>query len=74
MKRLAALVLLSLPAAASGPESVDIPVDCGQAVCVLPKDIWQAILKAHNAQVDEIKSLRSQLGGKARICPGEKEG
>lgn len=72
MKRLAALVLLALPASAADPR-VDIPVDCGQAVCVLPKDILMALLKAHNEQVDEIALLRGQLRGKARICPGEKE-
>lgn len=59
------------PAAAAG--EIEIPVDCGQAVCVLPKDAWQAILKAHNGQVDEIAKLRAQLGGKVRLCPGEKE-
>lgn len=73
MKRLAALVLLALPASAAGPSTVDIPVDCGEVVCVLPKDYWKAILKVHNDQVDEIAKLRGQLGGKARICPGEKE-
>lgn len=59
------------PAEAAG--EVEIPVDCGQAVCVLPKDVWQSILKAHNGQVEEIAKLRAQLGGKVRICPGEKE-
>lgn len=61
------------PAKAAGEEPVDIPMDCGQAVCVIPKEILLAILKGHNATVDENRRMKAQLGGKVRVCPGEKE-
>lgn len=67
------LVLAFAMLAASAQEGhTNIPVDCGNAVCVLPKNAFQAILEAHNALVDENRRLKGELAGRARSCPGDK--
>ncbi len=67
-----ALVLVAAPAAA-GPQEVSVPVDCGRVVCVLPKEVWLAVVAGHNATAEENARLKEQLGGKARKCPGDQE-
>lgn len=69
---LVALILVAAPAAA-GPGEVEVPVDCGRTVCVLPKAVWLAIVASHNEAVEEAARLKEQLGGKARKCPGDRE-
>lgn len=71
---LIALFLVAAPAAA-GPAEVAVPVDCGKAVCVLPKDVWLAVMGAHNAMVEEIAQLKAAAarGSKPRACPGDRE-
>ena len=64
-----ALALLSLLALAAlmpaqAEEAIEIPADCGQSMCVVPKPVWAAILAAHNRNVDEVRRLRAELAAR----------
>lgn len=50
-------VVFGSPAKAQ-EEGMQLPMDCGRQVCVLPRDALLALVKAHNDQVDELKRLR----------------
>lgn len=49
---------------AQAEEAIEIPADCGQAMCVVPKPVWAAILTAHNRNVDEVRRLRAELAAR----------
>lgn len=49
---------------AQAEEAIEIPADCGQALCVVPKPVWAAILTAHNRNVDEVRRLRAELAAR----------
>lgn len=77
---IAAVVVVVLLAIAFGDNAkaeekmVQIPMDCGEAVCVVPKAILMALIKGHNDTVDENRRLQAGKPAKVRVCPGEKEG
>lgn len=59
------------PAKAADEEGMTLPVDCGQAVCVIPKAVFQQLVEAHNANIDELRRLKAQLEDKPVLkCPG----
>ena len=52
--------------------TVNIPVDCGKSMCVLSKPVFMAVVESHNAAIDEIRKLKSELAGRGRTCPDDK--
>lgn len=50
-------------------DGVEIPVDCGQTVCVMPKKIWEAVMQGHNAAVDENRALKAELAKRKGCGP-----
>lgn len=58
---IAAIALSGKDAKAQESGYVNVPVDCGQQVCVMPKAVWEAVMRGHNATVDENRELKAQL-------------
>lgn len=62
---IAAVVLLVVLAIIFGSPAkaeegtVTIPMDCGEQVCVVPKDVLVAVIKAHNGAVEENRQLKA---------------
>ena len=61
---IAAVVLLVVLAIVFSPASaeegtVQIPMDCGEAVCVVPKAVLAAVIKGHNDAVEENRQLKA---------------
>lgn len=70
MKRILAVLFLlpllvfangDMPPAPKADETPEIPIRCNGIVCVISMDLAKALAEAHNAQVDEIASLKKQL-------------
>lgn len=61
---LLALLAVAALMPAQAEDAIEIPADCGQALCVVPKPVWAAILSAHNRNVDEVRRLRAELAAR----------
>ena len=53
------LVAAAVPLMAEEAD-IEISVKCNDKACILPKETLMELIEAHNAHVEEIKSLRAK--------------
>lgn len=51
----------STPPAAPKDEGVDLPIRCGPALCIMPREIVNGMIEAHNGHVEDIAKLKAEL-------------
>lgn len=59
-------------AQAPAPARVGVPMDCAEHFCVIQKNVAEALIRAHNAVIDERNALRAEIAARGRACPGDR--